>query len=1326
MKKLFSIFLTILTMGICLLSLTAFDKNETLQCVYVKTGGKGDGTSADNPLGSLAEAYKAVSEGGEIVVMGSYRVPLNREGSSRAAFVEPAHGGRIVVRGYDAKATLLFNGVYEYHMSGETEIRDIIISSGSYTGGVNICARGYHLTMGEGLTMHSTSTLSGEVGTKVYLMGGCMPNATRDGYLERNNHLTVKSGSYWFIGGFNRGIDVISKGKATIELGGNVHTRFLVAGSTGTSSFVAPSGCDIYVIGDTSISHQLSLGNQNSDVTSFDANLIIKDGKIDFTGTYVDYNARKRLTSLDIYVNRESASAVSTYTELFAGYGDREGTLADYCKNEFGGHDYSEGVCKVCGISKTSAECTEHKFATEKNGTVVKMTCEKCGEIVKLTEKTESTAGIYTYKTETLRVQILSDGIIRIEESKKGDFTDENTLMVEDRSRFDGEKVVRDEDDDTVILSTDRFTVNIPKKDASIAGVRVFDKSGKLIYGYFETEKHSFYASLPAPATTPDAFMLLDNGIIPAEGGLTYVGSKDSASGWKRTENTDIYVLVPLGDSIKLRKEFTELTGSTMLSDIKTLGSWYSKWTNYTDRQKLEMIEKYRKKEIPLDMIVIDTEWKNTSVGGNGGSGIGYETNSQLYPDMPLFLENAEEAGVLVLFNDHTHKTDLLITNPAELKWQSEGITSLLNMGLDGWWYDRNWTYSIKSPYRDVLFSTIGQVLYYDTMEKYHAETKDAEYPERVLMLSNVDWIKNGYISNDPSVIGHRYGLQWTGDIYGHSLQLKREIENMVLGGVNGSSPYISSDLGGFRHNDTVTENNFVRWMQYGAFSPITRVHSTLSAKNEHLPWSYGSDSEEIVKDFLDMRYHLMPYYYMLARENYENGMPLMRRLDFYYPEHEEATDNSQYLIGKDILVAPFWSTRGDGHEVVPSSWLKDESGNTGLTARYYNLQKETPESAYFSGEPVKTVNVSNVDFNWDRNSPSPEVNADYFTARFIGTITPEYDCYIGTLADDGSRVYIDGKLWSNGFVINQVKPFINTSKKLEAGKTYEITVEYFERSAHAVLYLVCDPALEKNTSSRQVFIPEGTWINAFTGEEITGPKTVTVTGGTDVMPVFIRKGAALPVSKVVSPMEGADWSELSVNIYGAGDAAFTLYEDDGETEGYLAGVYRKTDVGVNTVSSDVWNISVGGAQGNFATDYAMRRVTFRIHSDTPVTFATVNGVDATVTKIAKDENALPFANGGASNISDIYEISADVSVENGAEIRYTTGERDGLNVADTTVPVTEDKGADTDAPVTDGADGTSEKKGIGALPLALGAAAIGAAIGAACTVIATKKKKKS
>ena len=81
-----------------------------------------------------------------------------------------------------------------------------------------------------------------------------------------------------------------------------------------------------------------------------------------------------------------------------------------------------------------------------------------------------------------------------------------------------------------------------------------------------------------------------------------------------------------------------------------------------------------------------------------------------------------------------------------------------------------------------------------------------------------------------------------------------------------------------------------------------------------------------------------MPYSYALAYENYESGMPLIRRLDFYYPKYEEAKDNSQYLFGKDILVAPFWSTTGDGREVVPTEWLTTMDGKRGITAQYWNI----------------------------------------------------------------------------------------------------------------------------------------------------------------------------------------------------------------------------------------------------------------------------------------------------------------------------------------------------------------------------------------------------
>ena len=1222
--------------------------------VYVSDGGAGDGTSQSAPLGSLTDAFTALGkDGGEIVIVGTATLPKNPIGTSQNAFVEPEHAGKVILRGADKNAVLLFRGTYQYHLGGETEIRDLTLSSGSYTLGIDIAARGYHLTMSEGLTMHSTDKVSGENGTKIYLYGGCRAGVPRSGYESRDTHLTVKSGTYWFIGGFNRNMNVTSTGKATVEIGGDVYTRFFVAGSTGTSSFVSPAGADIFVIGDITISQQLSLGNQNSVVESFDTNLILRGGTVTFTGSVTDYTARQKLTSLDIYVNDTSASAVQTYAKLFAGYGDSEGTLESYCTAELEGHAYENGVCTICHTSKAAAECTAHNFKTSTEGTVVSHTCQNCGFTAKTTAATAAQNGVYTYKSSDLRVQILSERIVRIEEAANGKFVDQNTLIVPDRGAFGGTAVVRDEDKDTVILSTKDFVVNIPKNAVRASDLKVFDKAGNALYSFFDTPKNGMYASLPAPAETPDTFVLCDNGILPPAEGLTYTGSTDASSGWRQSDGTDLYVLLPLGDAEQLRADFVALTGRTALSNIKTLGSWWSKWTKYSAEERLAIAERYRKENIPLDIMIIDTEWKNTSANGNDGDGTGYVVNKELYPDIEKFLANAEAAGLLILFNDHTHQTTLTITTPEELKWQSAGIISLMKMGLDGWWYDRNWTYSLKSPYGDVLYSTIGQVLYYDTMQKYHEDTASGE-TKRVLMLSNVDWIRHGHITGSPSVIGHRYGIQWTGDIYGDPLQLRREIENMVIGGVSGASPYMSSDLGGFRHNDTVSENAFIRWVQYGAFSPTFRIHSTLSAKNEHLPWSYGADAQATIKNYLDMRYNLMPYYYSLARENYDTGMPLARRLDFYYPQYAEAQDNSQYLLGKDLLVAPFWSTHGDGRDAVPTEWLTASNGEHGLDVRYYNFEKGASQSTYYTGTPAFVGTVPNIDFYWFTDSPNDKVNKDYFAAQFTGKITPMYDCYIGTLADDGARIYIDGKLWSNGYAASQLAPSFNTREPLKAGQTYDIAVEYYELSGKAILYLMCEPVAAKDHSVRTVFIPNGNWINLFTGEKITGPKTVTVTTDVTTMPLFVREGAVLPAARVISPMTGADWQELSLNVYGLGEGSFTLYEDDGESEAYMDGGYRKSKVTVRPVSGSTWQIDFGAAVGEFATEYTARKITVRFHSDKAITSAAIGGKAVHVTKIEQDASALPFAESGASAISAVYVITAEVSLKDGASILVT------------------------------------------------------------------------
>ncbi len=842
---------------------------------------------------------------------------------------------------------------------------------------------------------------------------------------------------------------------------------------------------------------------------------------------------------------------------------------------------------------------------------------------------------IYTYQKGNLRVQILSDRIVRIEESADGIFTDAPTLLVPDRTVFEGTAVTPVYDGDMTVLATDAFTVRIAGGSAD--SVEIYAGNTR-IFGA-DTVRHGLYTSLPAPTETPDAFAIADGGILPAPEGLTYVGVDTENSGWDRKEHTDIYVLLPLGDAAALRRDFVTLTGAPMLSNIKTLGSWWSKWSKYSDEDRYKIFARYREGDIPFDIMVVDTEWKNTSQNGNDGDGTGYVVNTDLFPDMPKFLKNAEDEGILILFNDHTHKTDLAITDPAELKWQSAGIRSLMEIGLDGWWYDRNWSFSVKCPYKDVRFSTIGQVLYYDTMRAFHRDNAVGS-AKRVLMLSNVDWIKHGYFTNDPSLIGHRYGVQWTGDIYGHPLQLRREIENMVLGGTIGASPYMSSDLGGFWHNDCITENHYLRWVQYGTFSPTFRIHSTLSSKNDHFPWSYGAAAEKIAREFLCMRYHLLPYYYAAAREAYESGMPLMRRLDFYYPAYKESQDNSQYLVGRDILVAPFWSTAGDGRDVVPAAWLTTEDGKAGVRAQYWNVMDGTPFEKMFDGTPATDTVEPNVEHYFLVGGPNQIINKDNFSARYTGKITPAYDCRLGFIADDGARLTVNGEILCEDLDPSEARGAIG-EKILRAGETYDFTLEYFEGKGKAVAYLVSEPVLPENTSERTVFIPDGAWYNVFTGERHVGPATVTVTGGTDVSPIFVREGAALPAAPVISPMRGGHFEELSVNLYGLSETAFTLYEDDGETESYLDGDFRKTEITVSG-EGDNWCVHIGAADGDFTTEYTTRLVTVRIHSDRPVKGAT---------KVAKDLSARPFANAGASRIADVYEITAAVDLANGASI---------------------------------------------------------------------------
>ena len=854
-------------------------------------------------------------------------------------------------------------------------------------------------------------------------------------------------------------------------------------------------------------------------------------------------------------------------------------------------------------------------------------------------------AGVVTIQSGAVRVELLSDTVIRVEEKVNGGFEDRTTLVAVGRDDFPGVKATVSETGTVITAKTANYTVRLKKNSTSLAAdpVEVTDKSGKLVWKYSYDDDngtvpiHGFYTLLPDPGDTPEVFALADAPrVIPAAKGAAYAGSSDAYSGWKQTlaynQYKDVYLFLTDTSAMQLRKDIVTLTGRAPISNIKTFGSWFSRYQDWSADEYLKVIADYRKNGFPLDALTIDTNWRASS------DGTGYELNTTSFPDMRDFLAKAKAAGVLTIFNDHVHKTNNHALNPTEVKYFTENLQNILKMGLDGWWYDRNWHNNFNSPYAGIVASTFGKVVYNDILKDYAGD-------KRIFLLVNAEWVLNGKINYRTSIIGHRYGIQWSGDITSEALQLRRELTNMVSMTTAGSSPYMSSDLGGFMRAEQQTNEMYTRWMQYGALSPIFRIHSSsdYSKTINKLPYNsqYTAATQNIVRNYMNMRYNLLPLFYTLGHEAYETGLPLTRRLDFYYSE-PEAKDNTEYLLGRDLLVAPLWSAYGEGDDVVPKSWFPE-----GLTVTYYN-------NTTMSGDVAATGKAVDIDFDWGDGSPASGVKTDNFSAVFEGKFTPAEDCYIGGVVDDGVRIWVNGKLvvnkWTGGWLVS----CMDMNHLLKAGTTYTLKFAFREGSGGAVCRMVYAHATDKGVTARDVYMPAGGWIDLFTGERYDEAGTYRVYNGIGTSPVFARVGAIIPAVKVVSPIPGADFPELSLNLFTGGDGSYTLYEDDGETLSYQADKVRRTTF-THTAGETGGKLEIAAATGDFTTDYTSRTYTIRLHTADAITAVKLDGRVVGVTKRAQDADAFPLAECGAAPDGDVYEVSFDADLAASHTLTWST-----------------------------------------------------------------------
>lgn len=875
---------------------------------------------------------------------------------------------------------------------------------------------------------------------------------------------------------------------------------------------------------------------------------------------------------------------------------------------------------------------------TDGNGTPTTTTKPQDTEKVPVTKDPVDEGPLPTsIELDRIRVQLLSDRLVRIEVKGSKGFEDRASFTVQKRRGWDEVSYTSETVDGFTVISTSAYKVYIPEGAKTPAGCYVTDLEGNTLWNYESNTNSNVY--LPSPSDELNSWYFTDAPrVIPSENGYSVAEDYERNNGWDMSNDaTDLFVFLPQGSYENFTSDFVELTGSSEMVTLKMLGYWDSRWYAYNEQTALKQIQDYLDRGYSIDVLVIDTDWRATS-----DSGIGYDINTTLFPDMARFLEKAHEMGVSIVFNDHPEPEDGTnnLLDKDEIEYRNKNLKLILSLGLDSWWYDRNWHTALNPIHNDLSIYTTGQYAFQWITEDYYESIADVdEYARRALIMANVDGILNGILQYAPELASHRYSIQWTGDINCDVIDLEYEIFNAIYGGAEMGIPYMSADIGG--HRSEVSDDMYVRWVQFGSLSPIMRVHCT--KPYSRMPWLYGETAEAVTHTYVDMRYRLLPLYYTLSHENYETGLPLLRRLDINYPQYAESANNYQYLLGDTILVAPLAESYA-----LADDFKLEADGKAGLKAEYYNNKN-------LSGSPVVTKYDQTVYYDWGQNGPDGVGVQDNFSVRWTGNITiGKEDACIRLYADDGVRVWIDDKMVIDGWTVYD--QFL-TSDVLKAGTKHSIKIEYFDSGSYAHIYM---SIITNAGVDRDVFIPDGEWMDVWTGKTYAGPATITVTHKLETSPIFVRMGAVLTLADNMANVDEKDWSHMTLDVYPSISygTTTTLYEDDTTTVGYKYGKYRTTDITLSGKDKTV-DLLIEAAKGSFTGDRAFteRNWAIRVHGRSDwgaLTGMTLNGKAVEFTTVAKDANAQPLAIVGGCRDNVVYEVSFKAAVTDQSKLSFT------------------------------------------------------------------------
>lgn len=399
--------------------------------------------------------------------------------------------------------------------------------------------------------------------------------------------------------------------------------------------------------------------------------------------------------------------------------------------------------------------------------------------------------------------------------------------------------------------------------------------------------------------------------------------------------------------------QYTALTGRPYLPPKWALGYQQCKWSYKTEKEVRDVASELRKRDIPCDMIVLDIDYMD-------GFRV-FTWNKKRFPDPKKLMADMREKGFKIYvivdpgikvdkkykFYNEIMEKDMFckrtngqpfygwvwpgkcvfpdFTRESVREWWGNNLVAYLDEGISGIWNDMNEPSIEAGTVINTLFRKVStaDILHYDNaLNSRHAKIHNVyalfmcQATQDGLLKLKPD--KRPFMITRAGYAGiQRYAAIWTGDNTSSWLHLKLSVPMLLNMGLSGIH-FCGADIGGFAASlmhprkmlFKLDPTLYARWIQLGVFYTFSRTH-TMTGTRPQEPWQFGKKVEDISRNYIKLRYRLMPYMYTLFYKAHTLGLPIIRPLILEYQEDKRCeTLDDEFLFGNQLLVVPITKKR--------------------------------------------------------------------------------------------------------------------------------------------------------------------------------------------------------------------------------------------------------------------------------------------------------------------------------------------------------------------------------------------------------------------------------